>query len=324
MMRRSWPRGRTPRGLAAALVGPTVALVMGMLLPVTASALPVPSLGTGTARIAPGLLLHRSLPVDHAVELMAPPPRGALEAGLQGEVGAAYADVMRATRVGRFRDALSSAHKARALAYRAVQAGPTPRLLAQRHLARALYVEEQLGELVDLDRHLERQRDKLSPEERALYLHGRALLLHNQFLAVRAFAGQTDDRLLQRAIAAYESAQGRGSPLRTVAQIGYAALLAERGDRRAAQAAFARVSTDDQESERSDMAVAYYYLAMGDQAAAMARLEAAARRDNWEHSSATQDGRPVRGLVYRMNDFDRLREHPRFIRLVSAPEESGR
>jgi hypothetical protein len=32
----------------------------------------------------------------------------------------------------------------------------------------------------------------------------------------------------------------------------------------------------------------------------------------------------VRGRVYRMKDFDRLREHPRFIQLNSEPEERGR
>ena len=56
----------------------------------------------------------------------------------------------------------------------------------------------------------------------------------------------------------------------------------------------------------------------------MERLLVASRRESWDHPSASHEGRTLRGLVYRMSDFDRLRDHPRFIEWVSMPEERGR
>lgn len=256
------------------------------------------------------------------VELLPPPPRGALEHGLSGPRAARYAQAVRALRAGDQREALSALREARALAYRELEEGPTERVLAYRHFVRLVFLEEQVSELIDLERHMERERERLSPDERALYLQGRALLLHNEFLAVRAATGQRDERVLGRALQAYEAALGRQGALRSMAQIGYASLLSERGDRRGASAQLARVPLEEQQAERSDLAMAYYHLAQGNPELAMARLLQAARRENWTHP-AGQDGRSLRSMVYRMNDFDRLREHPRFIELVTRPEEES-
>jgi hypothetical protein len=297
---------RTGRPIAAAVAAALAAA------PVLASASPRPAPEVQT----------QVLQTDGAFELLPPPPRGALEYGLSGPRAARYAQAVRALRAGDQREALSALREARALAYRELEEGPTDRVLAYRHFVRLVFLEEQVSELIDLERHMEREKERLSPDERALYLQGRALLLHNEFLAVRAATGQRDERVLGRALQAYEAALGRQGALRSMAQIGYASLLAERGDRRGASAQLARVPLEEQQAERSDLAMAYYHLAQGSPELAMARLLQAARRENWIHPSG-QDGRSLRSMVYRMNDFDKLREHPRFIELVTRPEEEA-
>lgn len=265
-----------------------------------------------------------ALPVDRGAEVRPQPPAGALEAELPSPALPLYQDAMRALRAGRQRDALSLLRQARAHCYRAYVSGPLSapaRRRAYRHLIRTLYAEEEVQELGDIERQLERLGDRLGSEERMLLLHERALLLHNELLLVRAFTGQLDERMLGRALSAYEEVLGRQSPLRLVAQVGYAALLGERGDRRGAQVAIARLSPEEQAAERLDLPMAYFYAALGDRTRAVARLLLASRRDSWDRPSATQDGRTLRAMVYRMNDFDRLRDHPRFIELVSEPEE---
>lgn len=269
------------------------------------------------------VLSSASVPTDQAAELLPQPPAYALERGLGGPLASRYAAAVAAIRAGNPHLALPSLREARALAYRDYIAGKTPRRPAYRHFARLLYAEELQLDLVDIERQLHQQRDPLPSEDKMRLLHERALLLHNQFLLVRTFTGQSDARLLGQALDTYEALLGKPSQLRTTVQIGYAALLGERGDLHGAQAAFARVNLEDQQAERYDLPVAYYYLAIGNRPRAMARLAAAAHRDTWDHAGAGQDGRTVRSLVYRMNDFDLLRDHPLFIELVTDPEESA-
>lgn len=270
-----------------------------------------------------GLALPPTVAVDQSVEVRPAPPPGALELGIQGEVGQRYLQAMRAVRAGRLREALEQLHPARALAFQAWIAGPggEARRQAYRQFVRLRYAEEQVQELTEIERQLERLGDRLSGEERVMLLHERALLLHNLFLLVRSFCGQADERLLGRALRAYEEVVGRQSPLRSVVQVGYASLLAERGDRRGAMAVFQQLRPEEREGERLDVAAAYYHLALGDRARAMARLEVAARRDGWDRPTAGQQGRSLRSSVYQMSDFDRLRSHPRFVALVAEPEE---
>lgn len=258
-----------------------------------------------------------------SVELLPHPPFGALEAGLGGEAGRFYATAISAIRGGQHRRALTAARQARVICYQTLRGGsglaPVSRQLASRHFSRALYLEEQLSEITLIEEQLERPPER--SEQRSLLLQLRALLLHNLFLAVRGFSGVSDSRLLTQSIRAYQAAIEDADTLKHSLIVGYAAMLAERGQRHEARAAFAKLSEHEREQETMDIAVAYYYLALGDRSRSIARLLEAARRDSWLRGSPGREGHSFRSQVYRMNDFDRLRDHPRFIELVTTPEE---
>lgn len=262
------------------------------------------------------------LPSDRAIEVQPQLPRGALEEGMPSELVLPYGTGIAALRDGDFRTALTQIRRARALSYRLSVRGPLPRWLARRHLVRTAYVEVQLNELIAIDEQLPRLVDRL--DDHASLLQLRALVLHNLFLAVRTYTGQSDARLLRLTVAAYtESLAELGGHLRSGAQISYAAILGERGELRAARAEFAKVAEKEVQSEELDLPVAYYHLAVGERGRALSRLLTAARRDSWDRPGALRDGATVRAQAYRMNDFDRLRDHPRFRELITQPEEQG-
>lgn len=248
-------------------------------------------------------------------------PSGALEAGLTGAARGHYSAAMVAIRDGSFRRALPYLREARALSFAAMQNGPEPRQLALRHLIRIAYVEEELSELAAIEELLGRSLER--GEDRPALLQARAVLLHNMFLAVRSHTGKSPTRLLSRALQSYEAALADTGRSRAHLSIGYAALLAEKGDRREARAVFNRLSDADLQADNLDLAVAYYYTAIGDQGRAINRLSEAARRDGWARGGPMRDGVSARHQAYRMHDFDRLRDHPRFQELVSQPEESA-
>jgi tetratricopeptide (TPR) repeat protein len=238
---------------------------------------------------------------------------------MSGAIRTHYADAMAAVERGSFRRALPFLREARALCYRRMQDGPDPRAASLRHLVRIAYVEEEISELAAIEELLQRPLDRV--EDRSALLQARAVLLHNMFLAVRSFSGRSPSQLIRRAMQAYEQAGAEPGRSQTHLQIGHAALLAERGDRRAARALFNRLSEADLQPDSLDLAVAYYYTALGDSARAISRLADASRRDGWARGGPTRDGVSARHQAYRMHDFDRLRDHPRFIDLVAAPEE---
>jgi hypothetical protein len=257
---------------------------------------------------------------DRASEVQPQRPRGSLEDGMPPELALPYAAGLAAVRSGDYRTALSQVRRARALSYRLSVRGPLPRLLAHRYLVRTAYVEVQLTELVAIDEQLPRLTERV--DDHASLLQLRAMILHNLFLAVRAYTGQSDARLLRVTVSAYEAALAEpGGHLRSGAQVSYAAILGERGELRAARSEFAKVGDKEVQSEELDLPVAYYYLAMGERGRALGRLVLAARRDSWDRPGALRDGTTVRAQAYRMNDFDRLRDHPRFAELVTQPEE---
>lgn len=259
--------------------------------------------------------------LDQAIELSAVRPRQALETGMAGEVARLYAAGLASLRSADYRTALTEIRKARAQCYREVLGGPTPRLLARRHFIRIGYVEAQLSELILIDEQLPRYSER--PEEHATLVQLRAMLLHNLFLAARSFTGRTDTRLAATVQQAYEKGRIRPGRFKSQVQLGYAAILAERGDLAQARAEFAQLTPKDVQAEGMDLAVAYYHLAVGETARSMARLTAASQRPAWAHPAPGRDGGTVRAQAYRMNDFDRLRSHPRFIELVTEPEESA-
>lgn len=247
-------------------------------------------------------------------------PTGALEEGLSGQTRTHYATAMAAIREGNFRRALPYLREARAQTFAALRDGPLPRQTALRQLVRIAYVEEELSELAAIEELLGRALER--GEDRPALLQARAVLLHNMFLAVRSFSGKSPTRLLTRALHAYETALADAGRSRPHLLIGYAALLAEKGDRRESRAVFNRLSEADLQPDTLDLAVAYYYTAIGDGGRAINRLSEAARRDGWARSGPHRDGISARHQAYRMHDFDRLRDHPRFIELVTQPEEA--
>src|SRR6185369_13533225 len=105
-----------------------------------------------------------ALPVDRSGEVRPQPPAGALEAGLEGQALALYQDAMRALRGGRQRDALPLLRQVRALCFRVYVSGPSAaplRRQAYRQFVRALYAEEEVQELSEIERQLERMQDRL-------------------------------------------------------------------------------------------------------------------------------------------------------------------
>lgn len=256
-----------------------------------------------------------------SVEVLPSAPKGSLEEGLSGSARAYYATAMAAVREGNFRRALPYLREARAQSFSALQDGPLPRQVALRHLVRIAYVEEELGELAAIEELLGRTLDRA--DDRPDLLQARAVLLHNMFLAVRNFSGKSPTRLLSRALHSYEAALANTGRSRPHLLIGYAALLAEKGDRRESRAVFNRLTETDLQADTLDLAVAYYYAAIGDGGRALNRLSEAARRDGWARSGPLRDGISTRHQAYRMHDFDRLRDSPRFQELVSLPEEAA-
>ena len=145
----------------------------------------------------------------------------------------------------------------------------------------------------------------------------RALLVHNVFLAVLGFTGQLDRTLADRVIAAYREARLDGGRLSREVKIGYASMLAEQGNRAEARKEVAGIAPADWAASSMDLLVIYYHLAVGEKTRAVDRLLETSLRDNWQRSEGTS----LRSSLYRMNDFDRLRSHPRYQEMVARPEE---
>lgn len=296
---------------------PSLALAAGLLATVESGA-PAADPGPGPSAVAstaPGLA------VDQAVELSAPRPRTLLEAGMSGEIARLYAAGLAAVRSGDSRGGLAEIRKARALCYRVVVNGPGPRNLLRRHFIRIAYVEAQLAELILIEEQIPRLSER--PEDQGTFVQLRAMLLHNLFLAARSFTGRTDQRFAALVQSGYERARIRPGRFKNQVQLGYAVILAERGDLPGARAEFAQLSPKDVQADAMDLAVAFYHVSVGENARGMARLVQASLRPGWAHSSPGREGSTVRAQAYRMNDFDRLRDHPRFIELITEPEEAN-
>lgn len=296
----------------SAVLGSVVALAVAAGGPAPAEREPPAAITARTTGTPAGL------PVDRASELLPHPPRAALEHGMTGEVARLYGLGLGSIRSGQFRAAMTLVRQARALAYRQLQQGPMPRPFARRHFVRLSYLEEELGELLLRADQLAYLQN--NDEDRAFLMQVRAILLHNLLLAVRGFTGQTDARLLSQVVSNYEMARHLAGPFKLQVQIGYAAVLAERGDKRAARAELAQLSSKDLLATENDLPVAYLYLALGDRRRAIARIIEASGREEWDHVGPRKVYSPRRA-AYRMNDFDLLRDHPRFHELVTEPEE---
>lgn len=254
---------------------------------------------------------------DQLADVSASTPESLLEAGLSGEVRRLYGIGIADVRRYNLREALGSVRKARALAYRELLHGPSRGPLPRRHFVRIAYVEGQLQQLQLIDDQLKLRADRGGEQAAAIQL--RALILHNVFLAIRGFTGQLDVPFAERVLAAYREAQLQRSRFNREVQLGMAAMLAERGELVEARSEFAKLSTAELQGDGIDLAVIYYHLSVGETRLALVRLLDATRRDTWQHG--VREGSSLRASMYRMSDFDRLRSHPRFVELVTIPEE---
>lgn len=256
---------------------------------------------------------------DRACEVAQSTHGSLLEAGLDGEIRQNYASGLAEVRRYNLRDGLSLIRRARALAYRELLHGPLRGPIPRRHFVRLAYVEGQVQQLSLIDEQLKLRADRGGEQAAAIQL--RALLLHNVYLAVRGFSGQLDVAFAERVLLAYREALGLRSRFNREIMIGNAAMLAERGELAEARQEFAKIPESELVGDGTDLAVIYYYLAIGETGRAVQRLLEAARRDTWHHGA--REGSSLRASMYRMSDFDRLRAHPRFVELVTIPEEEN-
>jgi hypothetical protein len=132
-----------------------------------------------------------------------------------------------------------------------------------------------------------------------------------KFLAARAFTGQPPLRLAQRARALLEDALRR-EPEHLAARVSLATLLHEVGEPLAAQREFARVRLDAVPlgDGSLDLRLASYWAAAGERHRALEQLERLFRQRPYMVYA-------LRDNVLRWsNEFDRLRDEPRFQRLI--------
>ncbi len=272
-------------------------------------------LGASLALSAPAV----SVATDQLAEVGAATEQHQLEAGLDGEIRRLYASGVSEVRRYNLREALLQVRKARALAYRELLHGPLRGPLPRRHFVRIAYFEGQLQQLLLIEDQLKLRADRGNEQAAAVQL--RALLLHNVFLAIRGFTGQLDIAFAERVLLAYREALVQRSRFNREVQLGMAAMLAERGELAEARLEFAKLPASELQGDGVDLAVIYYHLAVGETRAAVVRLIETARRDTWQHGA--REGSSLRASMYRMSDFDRLRSHPRFIEMVTIPEEQA-
>lgn len=135
-------------------------------------------------------------------------------------------------------------------------------------------------------------------------LYYRATAKHNKWLGVRAFSGRGPRKLAESAIADYRQALSHHADY-TLARLGLAGLLHDLGQHDRGRAEFQKIRQPPSKWMYAN--VAYYYLAAGNTDKALDHLEEAVR-----YSSS------VRRHIHRSNDFDRLRAHPRFRRLMGS------
>lgn len=133
----------------------------------------------------------------------------------------------------------------------------------------------------------------------------RVTALHNKWLAIRAFTGQSNKKLRDKIIGAYQQIIQR-SPYDDRPRISLAALYHEVGKHSEGRKAFAKVRYGTRSYLAKD--IAYYYAAAGQTEKAFKQIERAVK-----YSSGN------RRFFLMSNDLDRLRADPRFKKLIGEP-----
>jgi tetratricopeptide (TPR) repeat protein len=138
-----------------------------------------------------------------------------------------------------------------------------------------------------------------------------------KFLAARAFTGRPPLRLARRARSLLEEAL-RQEPANAMARVNLATLLHEIGDANAALREFARVTLDSGPRDEPGMVLqlAGYHAAAGERRRAVELLERLLRQR--PHFAYRDDS------LRWSNTYDRLRDDPRFLRLLDGLPPSPR
>ncbi|MCA9665887.1 MAG: hypothetical protein KC503_09880 [Myxococcales bacterium] len=137
------------------------------------------------------------------------------------------------------------------------------------------------------------------------YRWRRAEAMHNKWLAIRAFTGRAPRALLDKVIADYTFVLGRTTSY-PQAQLSLAALYHEVGQHDKGQRLFKKLPKAQYRHSWRASYVAYYYAAAGNARMALKYL----RKAMTYSRSSTQR------VMRQSNDFDRLRSHPEFRRLL--------
>jgi predicted Zn-dependent protease len=145
-----------------------------------------------------------------------------------------------------------------------------------------------------------------------------AISLHNLYLTSTAWLGRHDGILYERAVLSYQAAMRSATAdnIRDERAIGlvlcYASLLARAGHRRSALAELSRIPVEVRWNEDNVLTTAELYASLGDRERALAALA---------HARDSQPNWPEKRVRLQIaNDFDLLRDDPRFVRLVGGEE----
>lgn len=225
--------------------------------------------------------------------------------------GGAYGRALEAVRAAHYRRAGELLLEARAEVRRAGDAGTLPP-----ERARSLGLKCEWEALqVDALLRATRESANLRAFDRLL---AEATALHNLFLTSRAFHGEGDAVVYQRATHAYQAAlrlaasENVRDEFAVSAIEGYAGLLAAGGHRRQSLGELQRIPADVRMSENNLLATAHVYAETSQPERALAALSLA--RDtmpSWPE---------LKTLLRIANDYDALRDDPRFLRLVGEEE----
>jgi len=131
-----------------------------------------------------------------------------------------------------------------------------------------------------------------------------------KFLAARAFTGHAPPGLASKARSLLESTV-RNEPNNVFAHLSLAALLHEMGEPEQAQREYQRINLNSVQHQDAMLILrlAAYFSAAGDHGRALDHLERALQRPSMYRS--------LREMMDWSNEFDRLRDDPRFRRLIA-------
>jgi tetratricopeptide (TPR) repeat protein len=267
-------------------------------------------LGLGGLAPLPGVASPGEMvPAGQTVEVRLGRRLRGLESGL--ERGTSYERALEAVHARRYRQAADLFMASMGEFHQAALAGRISFARSRALMYKARFEAEQAEHLLRAERESAR-RPSLELRAEA------AAALHNLYLTASAYFEREDTLLLDRAQKAYRLVLGpasgdAGDPMLARVRLGYAGLLAMAGQRRAAAAEYARaLDGEPQSGPELLLAQAHYFAAMG--------MPDRAFRVLVELGDSVPDWIELRALLRVANDFDALREDPRFPRVLGGED----